>query len=284
MRGTVAQTRLPCGHDPDHPGDPPVTPPADRRAALEDVAGLGPFFAVSANPTEEVDPTWTPWRAFYAEPSVMAARVDLVAGALGTADRRVAASIALQGLAARLVSPILAVTAVHRLVPPWTPDSLRWRPAASGPWPMWESVLDGWAGSSDRGGSASGPDDAALGHAVVDAVVDALVEPHLVALVEVTRAVESVSTRVLRGNVASAVAAAGAMVARSRPGAAGTAARVVAGLLESGLLAGTGGFGAGGSFRRRSCCLYYRISGGGTCGDCVLSPRRDEAGTAGVGR
>ena len=24
-------------------------------------------------------------------------------------------------------------------------------------------------------------------------------------------------------------------------------------------------------FRRRSCCLFYRIPGGGTCGDCVLA-------------
>jgi hypothetical protein len=23
---------------------------------------------------------------------------------------------------------------------------------------------------------------------------------------------------------------------------------------------------------RNNCCLYYRIPGGGTCGDCVLTP------------
>lgn len=230
------------------------------RAALEDVAALGPFFAVSANPAEEVDPTWRPWRAFYDDPGVMAARIDLVARALGTTDRRVAASIALQGLAARLVSPILAVAAVHRLVPSWTPESLHWRPAVSGPWPMWESATD-----TPR----SGPDDAE----VAGGVARALVEPHLAALVEVTRAAESVSGRVLRGNVASAVAAAGALVARARPAAARRASAIVAGLLETRLLSGTGCFEAGWSFRRRSCCLYYRIPGGGTCGDCVLAQR-----------
>jgi hypothetical protein len=31
-------------------------------------------------------------------------------------------------------------------------------------------------------------------------------------------------------------------------------------------------------FRRRSCCLYYRIPGGGRCGDCAL----DRAPTATV--
>lgn len=231
------------------------------RAALEDVARLGGFFVVSADPAEEVDPTWRPWRAFYDDPSVMAARVDLVARALGTDDRRVAASIALQGLAARLVSPIVAVAAVHRLLPRWSPDSLHWRPAVSGPWPMWES---------DPDGIESGPDGIEEAAAVVAA---SLVDPHLAALVEVTRAVESVSARVLRGNIASAVAAAGALVARGRPAAAGTVSVIVAELLETPLLAGAGHFEAGWSFRRRSCCLYYRIPGGGTCGDCVLAER-----------
>jgi ferric iron reductase protein FhuF len=241
------------------------------RAALEDVAALGPFFSVSANPAEEVDPTWRPWRDFYRDPAAMAGRVDQVARALGTADRRVAASIALQGLAARLVSPVLAAAAVHRVVPPWRPETLHWRPAVSGPWPMWESATDG----SDMSGSR----DAEL----VSAVAEALVEPHLAALVEVTRVVESVSPRVLRGNVASAVAAAGALVARSRPAAATTASLIVTGLLETGLLTGTGRFEVGWSFRRRSCCLYYRLPGGSTCGDCVLAPHRDPAGSVGTG-
>jgi ferric iron reductase protein FhuF len=233
---------------------------ADRpalRAALEDAGTLGPFFAVSANPAEQVDPSWRSWREFYDERSVMSSRIDLVARALKTSDRRVAASIALQGLAARLVSPILAVAAIHQVVPRWSPESLHWRPAVSGPWPLWESDPDGypWAGGDAE---PAGP------------VADALVEPHLAALVEVTRAVASVSGRVLRGNVASAVAAAGALVARARPEAARAASLIVAGLLETPLLAGTGAFEAGWSFRRRSCCLYYRIPGGGTCGDCVL--------------
>lgn len=234
------------------------------RAALEDVTALGPFFAVTADPSEQVDPTWTPWRRFYDDPSAMSARVDLVGRALGTPDRRVAASIALQGLAARLVSPIIAVGAVRRVVPRWSPESLHWRPAVSGPWPMWES-------DAVATGPADGTGPVA---AVVQAVVDALVEPHLAALVEVTRAVEPVSLRVLRGNVASAAASAGALVARARPAAERTVSAIVAGLLETPLLAGAGHFEAGWSFRRRSCCLYYRIPGGGTCGDCVLTPDR----------
>lgn len=232
------------------------------RRALEDVAALGPFFAVSSNPAEEVDPTWTPWRAFYDAPATAAARIDLVARALNTDDRRVAASIALQGLAARLVSPILAVAAAHRLVPRWSPESLHWRPAVSGPWPMWES------GTALPCGDGSGPDDAVL----TAMVAEVLVEPHLAALIDVTGAAESVSGRVLRGNIASAVAGAGAMIARTRPAAARTCAVIVEGLLRTRLLSDSGRFEGAWSFRRRSCCLYYRIPGGGTCGDCVLVP------------
>jgi hypothetical protein len=55
------------------------------------------------------------------------------------------------------------------------------------------------------------------------------------------------------------------------------AGRLLAG--PSGLLAGTGELrpprppDRDWSFRRRSCCLYYRVPGGELCGDCVLSHR-----------
>ncbi|MFD7559857.1 (2Fe-2S)-binding protein, partial [Streptomyces sp. NPDC059835] len=46
---------------------------------------------------------------------------------------------------------------------------------------------------------------------------------------------------------------------------------------EGGALAGTGTFiheeGLGVAFVRRSCCLYYKVPGGGLCGDCVLRTR-----------
>lgn len=229
------------------------------RAALDDVAGFGPFFAASADPAEAVDPSWRSWRALYEDPSILSARIEVVATALGTDDQRVAASIAYQGLAARLVSPVLAVAAVHGLVPAWTPESLHWRLAVTGPWPLWES---------DRG--ASRPSAAAL----PTAVADALVGPHLGALVGATRAARSVSARVLWGNAASAVAAAGRMIAQARPTAAGRAADVVGALLRAGPLARAGRFEQGWSFRRRSCCLYYRIPDGGVCGDCVLGTAR----------
>jgi iron complex transport system ATP-binding protein len=31
-------------------------------------------------------------------------------------------------------------------------------------------------------------------------------------------------------------------------------------------------------YRRTSCCLYYRVPGGGLCGDCVLTTQPHERG------
>jgi ferric iron reductase protein FhuF len=47
----------------------------------------------------------------------------------------------------------------------------------------------------------------------------------------------------------------------------------VRGLLSTAPMSGTGSLSVGWGFRRRSCCLYYRVPGGGICGDCVLVGR-----------
>jgi ferric iron reductase protein FhuF len=232
----------------------------DIRAALDDVAAIGPFFAASANPAEVVDDSWRPLRELYSDPEPLAARIRVVAEALGGAEPRVAASITYQGLAARLVSPVLAAASVHRLVPPWSPDTLHWRPSVTGPLPLWES---GGPEPHRRPEPAELP---AL-------VAEVLVQPHLEALAEAVRAAVSVSRRTLRGNAASAVVAAGAMVARARPAAEGRAEALVAALLAAGPLVGAGTLTGRWAFRRKSCCLYYRVPGGGLCGDCVLTDR-----------
>ena len=65
-------------------------------------------------------------------------------------------------------------------------------------------------------------------------------------------------------------------------GAVRAAVPVAERLLAIGPLAGTGRLlrpappDRHWSFRRRSCCLYYRVSGGGLCEDCVLLDRRAE--------
>ena len=84
------------------------------------------------------------------------------------------------------------------------------------------------------------------------------------------------SGRVLWGNVASAVNAAAAQVARQRPDLAGDAWRAAARLLARPALRAEP-HPPGPAFRRASCCLFYRLAPGdpsALCGDCVLRGRR----------
>jgi ferric iron reductase protein FhuF len=91
---------------------------------------------------------------------------------------------------------------------------------------------------------------------------------------QIVRAVEAmaVSPRVLWGNVASAVNGAATMIAAARPDLAGRAAEAAAALLEHPDLAGTYQGRPLRGFRRRNCCLIYRLSPErpAYCGDCFL--------------
>lgn len=230
---------------------------------LADVARAGAFFTVATG--RDRNPSGRhPVGELYAGGPELGARIAHVRRVLGS-DDRVAASITFQGLAALLVSAPFAAAVAHATVPVWTPRTLFWTPTTDGPWPLW---------------CADPPlrpvptvDDA------VGALAAAVVEQHLVPLVEAVRAQVRVSPRVLVGNAASTVASARRMVAEHWPASADRAAAVARGLLGTGLLDGAGelrdpaGPDRHWSFRRRSCCLYYRARDGGLCGDCVLLDR-----------
>ncbi|MFC4942309.1 (2Fe-2S)-binding protein [Pseudonocardia sp. GCM10023141] len=219
----------------------------DARGVLADVARLGPFFAVATNPAESVDPTWRPLRDLYTDPVPLRDRIAHVRRTLGS-DERVAASIAFQGLAARILSAPFAAVVLHGVLPGWTPDAVHWRASASGPWPLWTDAP-----------LADGTDVAA-----------AVVEEHMVPLVAAVRAQVAISEQILWGSVASSVSSARGQVATRRPAAAARATALAEELLSAGRLAGSAELRP---FRRRSCCLYYRVPGGGLCGDCVLQSR-----------
>jgi hypothetical protein len=191
------------------------------------------------------------WRPFaeLLDPGVVAERVAVSRRALGAMagldpqalPERVVASVLMLGWAARLASPPLAAALSGGGVPDVGPDALWWRPVPGGPLPL--AVR------------AAGTRPAAE---LFDVVLG-LVAP----LAEVFRARFRLSPQVLWGNVASALGgAAGQLGAGAWP--------VVAELLTRPPLAGMASVGPAG-LRRRNCCLYYRIPGGGTCGDCVLS-------------
>ncbi|MFJ8185552.1 (2Fe-2S)-binding protein [Streptomyces sp. NPDC096105] len=186
----------------------------------------------------------------------LTARVRRVAAALRTREPRVAASVAHQGLAARLWSVALGCAALYGAVPDLAPETVRWDPEGSAPDDLWLA------------GVRPLPGDAA-------SLADIVLHGHLEPLSAALRARHRVAPALLRGNAASALAAAARELARhARPEAAARAARLSRELLAHPLLSGAGSLTAAG-FRRRSCCLYYRVPGGGVCGDCcfVRPPR-----------
>jgi hypothetical protein len=81
--------------------------------------------------------------------------------------------------------------------------------------------------------------------------------------------------------VTAARAGAAGLLADNRPEHAEAAGRLAERVLARPPLAGTGVLIRPDPARarrflvRRNCCLYYRIPGGGTCGDCVLTAEAD---------
>jgi ferric iron reductase protein FhuF len=223
--------------------------PVDPRlvAAAIDRAGTGnPLLGIGTG-------TGTPGTALIADARPL---VDAVGAGLGHPERRVAASLTVLGYAARLVGPTLAVllrdgilldadpARVHHAYAPGTgfaltmPDPAGWAPVP----------LRDWGGT----------------------VVDA----HLAPVIEAVRAAVPVAAGLLWGNVASGLTGALAALAGAVPLAACHEAGLV--LLDHGPLRGSGQLDVRAGrlrFRRRSCCLFYRLPGGGTCGDCPLRPR-----------
>ncbi|MFF0448765.1 (2Fe-2S)-binding protein [Streptomyces sp. NPDC004609] len=182
----------------------------------------------------------------------LAVRVDTVAVRLRAPERRVAASIAQLGLAARLWSVALGSAALYGELPDLDPQRLHWAP--------------------DR----SSPDDLRLTRlrtvpAGAGAIRDMVQYGHLAPLADAFRRDTRISPRLLWGNAGSALAAAVREIDRwargaGRPEVGERAAALAAELFGHPDLSGTV---HGPGHRRTSCCLYYR-AGGGLCGDCVF--------------
>lgn len=231
---------------------------------LEDLAALGPFFAVRAHPPGQAPAA--PWRAvseLAGGPGPLGERVAAVRAVLAARggrlvseiDARVAASAVHLGLVARLVSPALAAAALGRHLD-LRLDGLWWQAELGGPVPLSVPV---------PGGGRPAPGD--WGHQLLAGVIAPLTTA-------TSRAVP-VSDRVLRGNAASAINAAAGQVAAARPGLAGPAWAAARALFASPWLAREPG-PPGPGFRRSSCCLFYRLAPdarsarAAICGDCVL--------------
>ncbi len=225
--------------------------------ALADAVTLGPFFAVC----EEPGPDWVSW-AELVDGDPLKRRISDVRAALAAGpevsdvDPRVAASIAHLGLVARLVSPLLGVALTGGVLPVAPPAGVRLLLAGGNPLPL--ALLE------VRMVRAGEPD------AVAAALDREWLRPTVHPLSARVAALTGLSRQVLDGNAVSAVAGALRMAATARPSLAGAVGSVLDAVLTRGSLAGTGTRRDGGAFVRRSCCLFYRLPGAGTCGDCVL--------------
>jgi hypothetical protein len=210
---------------------------------LAEIATIGGYFAMAAG---------RPSPSGASDASEAASLADLHKGGtplehcvayvgrrLSTDDRRVAASIFFQGLAARLWSPVAAAHVLGAGIG-FAPAHTWWHP------------IDGCRTDAPSDGT-------------VDDVWPDLLDP----LATTIRSQVGLSAHILRGNAASALVGSLAVLSRVRPELARRCGELARAQLATGPLAGTGDFHDGG-FVRRSCCLYYRVPGGGLCGDCIL--------------
>ncbi|MFF3618646.1 (2Fe-2S)-binding protein [Streptomyces sp. NPDC002467] len=218
---------------------------------LRRLASVGPFFTVphGSRPPGE---GFRPLDELYGER--LEPYVAEVGRRIGSGPGRVAASTAQLGIASRLWSIGLGCAALAGRVPDLAPDRVWWRLPSAGSLELW---------LPEPGELPAG----ALGENVLGnlAVLDAGLRERF-----------GVSPKVLRGNAASGLVGALRVLLDRVPG--GAAVDLAGDLLgEGGALAGTGTFideeGLGVAFVRRSCCLYYKVPGGGLCGDCVLRTR-----------
>lgn len=219
------------------------------QAQLADIARLGGFFDLRLDGDDE---GWRPIAECYADG--YADLIGVTARRYGTADLRISASLTQFSHASRLWSPAIACALVHGVVPDFA-DLYRARDGA-------DLRLRGPAGMP-----VVGEDEMAR------TLYEVVVQRHLEPMAAGLRV--KMAPGLLYGNVASAMVAATQALYGRRPGLRDAGTSLARSLLRTGRLAGTGTVKYNLAFRRRSCCLYYRISNGSKCGDCGLTRRRD---------
>lgn len=221
-----------------------LAPPDAVRSTLADLARIGPYFTATTGDPGPGD--WRPVRDLYTDPAALADAIEDLGSRIGTTEYRVAASTLFLGYAARLWSLALGGIVRAEILP--DVDHLLWC-AANGRIDLHTLEPVGWEGGE-----------------LVDAAREAVLRRHLEPMIAAIRAAEPMSERLLWGNAASAlIGAARVLDGEIRTTAVGLAETI---LLDP-RLADTVDREVTG-FRRRSCCLFYRTSVSGYCGDCAL--------------
>jgi ferric iron reductase protein FhuF len=220
--------------------------PPEVRLALAEAAAVGPFFRLTA---DAAGPPWQHSADLYRDG--LPRLLDAAAARLGSTEARVTASIVQLGYAARLWSPVLCCALLHGIVP----DLAELRVAAVPQLRLGLARLRGWR-ATDPGRQAA-------------LIYQTVVEQHLQPLAQALPV--KIAPGLLRGNAASAMTGALGVLAQRRPELRSPARELAVVLLATGTLRGTGRLtGQRLDFVRKSCCLYYRVPGGGTCSDCPL--------------
>jgi FhuF 2Fe-2S C-terminal domain len=211
-------------------------------AELAEISSYGGFFA----PTVGGSPAgWHPVVQFYADG--YADLIDATIRRYRTTESRVGASLVHLGHAARLWSPVLACALAHGVVPDLS-DLQRADDGAALrlPEPVGEPVA-----------------------ATPELLYRLVVQQHMEPMAAGLRV--SLAPGLLSGNIASALVGTSRALLAARPDLREPVVEMTNALLNTGCLAGSGVITSGDlGFRRHSCCLFYRLPGGGTCGDCPL--------------
>lgn len=226
------------------------------RSALQAGAALGPFCTLQPSPGRQ----WVSWAELLADPATFTGRLAevrtrLTAGVVP--EVRVVASLVHLGLVARLLAPAIGAALAGGVLPVVAGDGVHVRLTGANPLPMALTDVTGVEVDSPA--------------AVADQLARHWLTPLVAPWTALVASTARVSGQVLAGNVVSAVAGALTVAVAPRPDLTDRSAAVLDALLTTGPLAGTGGRRPDGSFARRSCCLFYRLPGAGTCADCVLA-------------
>lgn len=234
--------------------DGPHASESQAAAVLAALSDVGAYFAVGTGP---VDDGWRPVAHLYTDAALLEGIVGRVQARMDAAEQRVAASTLFLGFAARLWSIGLGALAGHRLLPDLAPEHLLFR-EAGGQIRLHIERPVAWRG-----------DD------VEPMLADMVLEWHLARLTAALRRLGPISAKLLRGNAASALLGAARVFDRdATPGPGWQLARRLCAdeRLSDAIVFSDAGY------RRTSCCLYYRVPGGGLCGDCVLTTQPHERG------
>jgi len=215
----------------------------DISTELAEISSYGGFFTLTVGGDTA---GWHPVSRSYADGC--ADLIDATVARYHTTDLRIGASLVHLGHAARLWSPVLACVLGHGVIP----DLTNLQRADEGP----QLRLPEPVGEAVRSPSP-------------DLLYRVVVEQHMEPLAAGLRV--KLAPALLSGNIASALVGASKALLAPRPDLRLPILAVTEALLKTGRLAGSGVIlGPEPTFRRHSCCLYYRVPNGGKCGDCAL--------------